>query len=69
MTRNSAEHRVTMDEVAQRISFSSGSLVLDVRTGAEFMRGHVPGALNAPLSDVERSPGGRAQVRAGATRP
>lgn len=52
---------VSMQEVAERMQFSGGSLVLDVRSRAEFLRGHVPGALNAPISEVERSP--RALVR------
>ena len=53
---------LTMAEVAQRLPFGSGPLVLDVRTRAEFLRGHVPGALNAPLSDIERSPRSIAQA-------
>ncbi len=32
-------------------------LLLDVRTPAEFAGGHVPGAVNVPLSDLARAPG------------
>ena len=34
-----------------------GNLVLDVRSAAEYRRGHVPGSWNIPVREVERHPG------------
>jgi hydroxyacylglutathione hydrolase len=35
-------------ELLQRIRSNSAPVVIDARTGWEFRRGHVPGAINAP---------------------
>jgi NADPH-dependent 2,4-dienoyl-CoA reductase/sulfur reductase-like enzyme/rhodanese-related sulfurtransferase len=40
---------VAWDEVV-----SSGRVIVDVRTPAEFRRGHLPGALNIPLDELRR---------------
>ncbi|MCB0261917.1 MAG: tRNA 2-selenouridine(34) synthase MnmH, partial [Calditrichaeota bacterium] len=45
-----------MLSVEQFLKQSENSLVLDVRTPAEYQRGHIPGAANLPLfSNEERS--------------
>lgn len=42
-------------EVSQWLKHRTSSLLLDVRTPAEFAQGHIPGAVNLPLfSDEER---------------
>lgn len=33
----------------------SGALVIDVRTSTEFSSGHLPGAINLPLDEIETS--------------
>ena len=40
------------NELLKRIQSKSAPVVLDVRTGIEFKRGHVPGAINAPPRKV-----------------
>jgi rhodanese-related sulfurtransferase len=35
-------------ELLKRIESKTAPVILDVRTGIEFKRGHVPGAINAP---------------------
>lgn len=36
-------------ELAKRIAQGQPPTVVDVRTGIEFRRGHIPGAINAPI--------------------
>ena len=36
------------DELLKRIESKSAPVIIDARTGIEFRRGHVPGAINAP---------------------
>jgi len=36
------------DELARRIKSSNPPVVVDVRTGFEFRKGHIPGAIHAP---------------------
>lgn len=43
-----------VDIQAARRLVSGGIKVVDVRTPAEFAAGHVPGAVNIPLEEVER---------------
>jgi rhodanese-related sulfurtransferase len=40
------------DELLSKIDAGSAPLIVDVRTAREFSRGHVPGAINAPLSSL-----------------
>lgn len=40
------------DAVAVRQALASGARIVDVRTPAEFSAGHVPGAVNIPLSEL-----------------
>lgn len=35
-------------------ALASGGVILDVRTKAEFQRGHIDGSTNIPLSDLQR---------------
>lgn len=44
------------DEGVARALIDDGALVVDVRTAAEFGGGHVPGALNVPVHDLEARP-------------
>ena len=39
-------------ELVQRIESGDAPLVVDVRTKPEFKRGHIPGAVNAPLGKI-----------------
>ena len=41
-------------ELAARISKAGAPVVLDVRTPEEFASGHIPGAVNVPLSDLKK---------------
>jgi len=36
------------NELLKRINSKSAPVIIDARTGIEFKRGHVPGAINAP---------------------
>jgi rhodanese-related sulfurtransferase len=36
------------NDLLKRIESKSATLIVDARTGIEFKRGHVPGAINAP---------------------
>ena len=40
------------NELLKRIESNTAPVVLDVRTGIEFKRGHVPGAINAPARKI-----------------
>ena len=40
------------NELLKRIESKTAPVVLDVRTGIEFKRGHVPGAINAPARKI-----------------
>jgi hydroxyacylglutathione hydrolase len=39
-------------ELAQRITANSAPQVIDARSGFEFKRGHVPGAIHAPVLTI-----------------
>ena len=52
--------RITPDEAKALLDASQGHVYLDVRTVAEFDAGHVPGAKNVPLLDLDPMRGGRA---------
>jgi phage shock protein E len=41
----------------------NGAMVIDVRTPAEFSSGHLPGAINLPLDEIETSLPRRVQDR------
>ena len=39
-------------ELAQRIASNSAPQVIDARSGLEFQRGHIPGAIHAPVLKI-----------------
>jgi rhodanese-related sulfurtransferase len=49
-------------ELSQRIKKHSAPQVIDARSGLEFKRGHIPGAIHAPVLKIllkrARLPGG-----------
>ncbi len=58
------------DPVAAKRLIASGAAVIDVRTADEFADGHVAGALNIPVSELEHRMGEVAQlVKADTTAP
>ena len=48
--------RMTMDEAMALIEKEKGYILLDVRTKEEYESGHIPGAINIPLSDINDTP-------------
>jgi rhodanese-related sulfurtransferase len=48
----------TVDITTLRARHADGALVLDVREPAEYLGGHVPGAILAPMSRITASLGG-----------
>ncbi len=44
---------ITPEELVRRIEAGSAPFVLDVRTEGEFAKGHVPGAVNVPHTELE----------------
>ncbi len=47
---------ITAQELQAQLEASSDLTLLDVRTPAEFRSGHVPGAVNLPLDQIEKNP-------------
>jgi rhodanese-related sulfurtransferase len=43
---------VTPEEVKQRIDNGDDTQIIDIRSPAEFERGHIPGALNIPMAEL-----------------
>jgi rhodanese-related sulfurtransferase len=43
---------VTPEEVKQRIDSGDDTQIIDIRSPAEFERGHIPGALNIPMAEL-----------------
>lgn len=51
-----AQARLSTDQVeAVRQALQRGAKIVDVRTPGEFSGGHVPGAVNLPLGELERN--------------
>ena len=48
----------TIDITTLRTRHADGAIVLDVREPAEYVGGHVPGAILAPMSRITASLGG-----------
>ena len=48
---------ITSQQLADRIQAGSAPFILDVRTAEEFAEGHVPGAVNIPVSDLANRAG------------
>ena len=40
---------MTQDKLVMRMAEGRAPVIIDVRTGMEFRRGHIPGALHAPI--------------------
>ena len=45
---------LTPDEVKARIDDDADTQVVDIRSPAEFERGHIPGAINIPMAELPR---------------
>ena len=45
---------VTPDEVKARVDDDADTQVVDIRSPAEFERGHIPGAINIPMAELPR---------------
>lgn len=45
--------RITPNEAREKMA--AGILLLDVRTADEYAQGHIPGAKNLPLDDLDRA--------------
>jgi rhodanese-related sulfurtransferase len=45
---------LTPDEVKARIDDDADTQVVDIRSPAEFERGHIPGAINIPMPELPR---------------
>ena len=43
---------MTADDLVSKIEAGAAPLIVDVRTPREYAEGHVPGAINAPLSSL-----------------
>ena len=43
---------VTTDEVKERIDNGEDTQIIDIRSPAEFARGHIPGAVNIPMAEL-----------------
>ena len=52
---NPAITEVSAEEVKNNIDKKSRFFLLDVRTEAEYARGHIPGSINIPLDDITNS--------------
>ena len=51
--RDDSAAEFSVDQVADWLLTSSGAIVIDVRTPEEFAAGHVTGAINIPIDDLE----------------
>ena len=51
--RNESAAEFTVEQVADWILTNSGAIVIDVRTPEEFAAGHVTGAINIPIDELE----------------
>lgn len=47
-------HRVNINEAVQECRNTPDAVLLDVREADEFRAGHIPGAVNQPLSEIDR---------------
>ena len=56
---------ISPTELAARIEAGAAPPVLDVRTPGEFLAGHIPGAINIPLQELEQRIGEIAALRDG----
>jgi rhodanese-related sulfurtransferase len=54
MKKPGSLRRVDIKELEAELGRGEPLLLLDVRTAPEFSRGHVPGAINVPLADIDQ---------------
>ena len=47
-------HRASINDAVEECRKTPGAVLLDVREADEFRAGHIPGAVNAPLSAVSQ---------------
>ena len=47
-------HRTNINDAAEECRNTPGAVLLDVREAGEFRSGHIPGAVNVPLSAVSQ---------------
>ncbi len=47
-------HRININDAVEECRNTQGAVLLDVREADEFRCGHIPGAVNAPLSVLEQ---------------
>lgn len=45
---------VDINDGVREYENTPGAVLLDVRTAGEFARGHIPGAINVPVQDIEK---------------
>lgn len=53
----------SFDKYVEEYRRTPGSVLLDVRTAAEYDQGHVPGSINIPLDELEYSLEAEPQTR------
>ena len=46
-------HRTNINDAVEELRKTPGAVLMDVREADEFRSGHIPGAVNAPLSVIE----------------
>lgn len=44
--------RISMDEAIMMMNKEKDYIILDVRTGLEYLDGHIPGAINVPNEEI-----------------
>ena len=47
-------NRININEAVEECRNTSGAILLDVREADEFRSGHIPGAVNVPLSRINK---------------
>jgi rhodanese-related sulfurtransferase len=51
--RGSKVFEISADEALEKLYQSEALIFIDVRSPADFRRGHIPGAISLPLTEVE----------------
>ena len=47
-------HRTSINDAVEECRKTTGAVLVDVREAGEFRSGHIPGAINAPLSVIDQ---------------
>lgn len=50
---NSGYQKISAEEAKAMMDNNDYDIILDVRTGAEYAEGYIPGAVNLPLDEIE----------------